>query len=343
MKRWTPTQKRIIHRLRTLHAVEKEPLNLTYVKARHPKLLRQVMSLKHFRGWRNALEAAGLSYDVIRIELSERIRCAVCGRELKSLSAHLAVIHELTVEEYEELYPGEPTKSDLVRASATWSLRQPPHWEPVWSREYVVDYLIFKDEQGEDLAPWTVYRDDPCLHANAKAYFGSYRAAVEAAGIDYREVRRIELTEQWTPEKVLERLRRLHIEEPLESTSDIRRRDSRLYDRCVHYYGGQVAALEAAGIPYLRLRRRRKLGCSRQDVLRTIRVLADAGLSIRPDALPAHLDDQAEQLLATAEEKFGSYEQAVARAGIDYANHRGRRRLTLSPNGRHETNGQGKA
>jgi len=45
------------------------------------------------------------------------------------------------------------------------------------------------------------------------------------------------------------------------------------------------------------------------------RVLADAGLSIRPDALPAHLDDKAEQLLATAEEKFGSYEQAVARVG----------------------------
>jgi len=119
MKRWTPTQKRIIHRLRTLHAVEKEPLNLTYAKARHPKLLRQVMSLKHFRGWRNALEAAGLSYDVIRIELSERIRCAVCGRELKSLSAHLAVIHELTVEEYEELYPAS-------RPSPISSARAPP-------------------------------------------------------------------------------------------------------------------------------------------------------------------------------------------------------------------------
>ena len=328
--RRTAAQKRILHRLRTLHAVEKQPLNLTYVKVHHPKLLRQVMSLKHFRGWRKALEAAGLGYDVIRTELSELIPCEICGREMKALTTHLLAVHELSRAEYEALHPGAPTKSDLMRAQTTWSLREPPHWEPVWSREYVIDYLIFKHERGDDLAPWTVYRDESCLHANAKAYFGSYRAAIEAAGINYREICHIEPIERWTPEKVLERLRRLHLERPLESTSDIRRRDSRLYDRCHHYFGGTVPALEAAGIPYICLTRRRRPAWTRQDVLRAIRVLAQAGLSIRPEALPAHLNGQAECLLATAEQMFGSYEAAVARAGIDYATHRGRRRMTVT-------------
>ncbi|MEX1224541.1 MAG: MucR family transcriptional regulator [Pirellulales bacterium] len=333
MSRLTQQQKKIIKQIRTLHAVEKQPLNISYVKLHHPKLLRQVMSLKHFRGWRNALEAAGLSYDVIRVELADHLHCAICGKKLKTLTAHLPSAHQMNTEEYAEQYPGEPTTSDAMRAKTTWSLRKKPHWERIWSREYLIDYMIYKYERDEDLSPWTVYRKEPWVHANAKAYFGTYRAAIEAAGIDYREVRVIDLTEKWTEEKVIDRLRRLHLEEPLASTNDIRLRDSRLYDSCHRYFGGPVLAIEAAGIPYTALRGRRSKSWDRPDVLRTIQVLAAAGLSIRPNALDAHMDDSAPQLLEAAARHFGSWEQAVKKAGVDYANHRGSRSLQVSANG----------
>jgi len=333
MSRRTKTQQNIIRKIRTLHAVDKQPLNISYVKLHHPKLLKQVMSLKHFRGWRKALLAAGLSYDVIRQELADHLHCAICGKKLKTLTAHLPAAHQMTTEEYAIEYPDEPTTSDAMRAKTTWSLRRKPHWERIWSREYLIDYLIYKHEEDHDLSPWTIYRKEPWVHANAKAYFGSYRAAIEAAGIDYREVRVIDLTEKWTAEKVIERLRMLHVERPLASTNDVRLRDSRLYDSCHRYFGGPVAAIEAAGIPYAALPGRRRHGFTRDDVLRSIQVLAAAKLSIRPDALAGHFAEQTPQLLEAADLYFGSWEKAVRKAGVDYTTHRGRRSLPVAING----------
>lgn len=274
------------------------------------------MTLKHFRGWRKAVEAAGLSYHELRTELLDHCVCGLCGEEMLVLNSHLWAKHGMTTEQYCRKFPGESTMSDRMRAERTVSLRRPPHWEPVWSREYLVDYLIYKHEQGEDLSPWTVYRSEPAVHACAKGYFGSYRAAVEAAGIDYREVRIIDLTEQWTPAKVLERIRKLHRRKALASTGDVRRRDSRLYDRCYRYFGGVVSAIEAAGIPYVRLTARRHRRWTKHVVIRTIEVLNAGGLSLRRAALPDHLDGQADKLLAAASEWFGSWNDALCAAGI---------------------------
>lgn len=324
MKRLTAQQKRIVDKIRALHRA-KMPLNLSAVRRYHPELLEQVMTLKHFRGWRNAIEAAGLSYNKLRTELLDHCVCALCGEEMQVLHGHLWAKHGISEREYCRKFPNESTMSDQMRAEKTGALRQPPHWEPVWSREYLIDYLIYKHERGEDLSPWTVYRSEPAVHANTKKYFGSYRAAIEAAGIDYRQVRVIDLTEQWTPAKVLERIRKLHRKKPLTSTGDLRRRDSRLYDRCHHYYGGVVPAVEAAGIPYVRLTARRFRRLTKPVILRTIKQLDADGVSLRKADLPKHLDDQADKLLAAAVECFGSWEDAVRAAGVE-SSRRARRR-----------------
>ena len=157
MKRLTEQQKRIVDRIRTLHRAG-TPLNLSAVRRHHPKMLQQVMTLKHFRGWRKAVEAAGLSYDKLHTELLGHCVCALCGEELLVLGSHLWAKHGITKEQYCRKFPHESTMSDRMRAEKTDSLRRPPHWEPVWSREYLVDYLIYKHERGEDLSPWTIYR-----------------------------------------------------------------------------------------------------------------------------------------------------------------------------------------
>jgi hypothetical protein len=315
MKGLTATQKQIVNRIRELHR-QRQPLNISAVKRHHPKLLQQVMSLKHFRGWRKAIEAAGLSYKKIRMELQDHCVCAICGAKFLTLDAHLRAQHNMSKQQYLRKFPNEETVADTVREERTGSLRRSPHWEPMWSREYMIDYLIYKHENGEDLSPWTVYREESAVHANIKKYFGSYRAGIEAAGIDYAEIRVIELTEKWTPEKVLERIRQLHRKKPFFSTSDIRHRDSRLYDSCHRYFGGPVAALEAAGIPYIRLKGRRSRKWTNHTILRTIRTLHVGGASLRPSSLSRHLNGQAAELLSIAEERFGSWKRAVRAAGI---------------------------
>ena len=244
-----------------------------------------------------------------------------------ALTAHLWAKHGMTEEKYRRKFPNESLISERMRAEKTEALRRPPHWEPVWSREYIVDYLIYKQERGEDLSPWFIYRYESALHANAKKYFGSYRAAIETAGIDYREIRAIDLTERWTPAKVLERIRKLHREKPLDSTGDVRRRDSRLYDRCHHYFGGVVSAVEAAGIPYVGLEHRRCLRWTKHTVLHAIRVLDTSGISLSPTSLQKHLDGQAPVLLSHATEYFGSWGEAVRTAGINSKCRRHRARV----------------
>jgi hypothetical protein len=320
----TVKQKKIVDRIRALHK-DKQPLNISAVKRNHPKLLDAVMSLKHFRGWRKAIEAAGLSYKKIRIELLDHCACSVCGDKLLTLDSHLRSKHGMSKQKYLQKFPDDETSSDQLRAERTESLSRAPHWEPVWSREYLVDYLIFKHERGDDLSPWTVYRDESAVHANIKKYFGSYRAGIEAAGIDYREIRVIDLTEKWTPKKVLERIRKLHQQKPLNSSSDIRRRDSRLYDSCHRYFGGPVPAIEAAGIPYITLKARRSRQWTRNNLIHTIRSLDAIGWSLRPNAVTSKLDELGEELLVVAADRFGSWDNAVRAAGIDYENHRGRR------------------
>jgi hypothetical protein len=315
MKRFTEPQKRIVQQIQALHRTH-APLNISAVKRHQPTLLRQVMTLKHFAGWRQALEAAGLSYAKIRIELLDHCICALCGEKMFVLSSHLAAKHGMSKAQYCRKFPDESTMSEQMRAEKTESLRQPPHWEPVWSREYMIDYLIYKHQRGEDLAPWSIYQNEPAVHGNIKKYFGSYRAAIEAAGIDYRQIRVIDLTERWTPAKVLERIRKLHQKRPLTSTGDIRRRDSRLYDRCHRYFGGCVPAVEAAGIPYVRLTARRSRQWTKQTVLHTIQVLGNSGSSLRKAALSTQLDGQTEILLATADQYFGSWDDALRAAGI---------------------------
>lgn len=44
--------------------------------------------------------------------MSDKVKCAICGREFSKLMQHVRTVHQLTKEEYLELYPGSPTVSE---------------------------------------------------------------------------------------------------------------------------------------------------------------------------------------------------------------------------------------
>lgn len=78
----------------------------------------------------------------------------------------------------------------------------------VWSKECMVERIRELHSQGEDLSWGHVCQLDPALAAAAthQHHFGSWRAALEEAGLDYEQIRRYE---QWNSEKVLRRVRDL--------------------------------------------------------------------------------------------------------------------------------------
>lgn len=69
-------------------------------------------------------------------------------------------------------------------------------WEPrerrKWSKLFIIKAIHDRRRTSKPLLAMRVYEADRSLYKAACYYFGSWRAAVGAAGYDYREISRIE-------------------------------------------------------------------------------------------------------------------------------------------------------
>lgn len=70
-----------------------------------------------------------------------------------------------------------------------------------WSKEKIIKKIKSVTKRGVDLSDTTVQALAPDLYGAAMTHFKSWGGAVEAAGLDYAQVRR---TREWTKESVLE-------------------------------------------------------------------------------------------------------------------------------------------
>jgi len=131
-------------------------------------------------------------------------------------------------------------------------VRKPRHW----TKEAILARIRELYAGGHDLS-WThVSRvADPQLASVAiqKNRFGSWRAAVEAAGFDYEEVSRYR---RWSPERVIEEVRTLaHDGQPLNSKA-VQRQHCALFTAGRRHFGSWDRALTAAGLDPAEARRR---------------------------------------------------------------------------------------
>lgn len=126
-----------------------------------------------------------------------------------------------------------------------------------WTRERILGRIRELHAAGHDLSYGAAKHREQYLVvvAGLPRFFGSWRAAVEAAGLDYGRVRR---RERWTREKIVERLRLLAPEGDRLSMAAARREHGALVAAAVspRYFGGWRAALRAAGIECPAARRR---------------------------------------------------------------------------------------
>jgi hypothetical protein len=121
---------------------------------------------------------------------------------------------------------------------------------PAFTAEEVISRLTSLFERGRDLRYSHLRRHSGKLFNAARRCFGSYEAAVNAAGLDYPPAAPIR---HWTGPLVLKNLSELH-----RRKADLRRRQFRkanlpLYQAAVHYFGTYQSALKKAGIHYGRM------------------------------------------------------------------------------------------
>jgi hypothetical protein len=204
----TEEQRRIVLWIRKAYA-RWEPLNINAMKRRAPEVLAAAFEIKPFWGWRRAIEAAGLRYEKIPVELEETVRCEECGREYVSLNSHLRLRHGFEPGEYQEAYPGAAVQSEAMRARRGLSPGSvAAHWEPVWSPEYLLDRVSYYHELGVAMNRKSETRRDPALMGMAILLFPSWDEVLEAVGIEPKSVRLKARRLGLSKEELLEALRK---------------------------------------------------------------------------------------------------------------------------------------
>lgn len=264
-KRYRWSRERIVEEIRKLHE-QGIPLNMSSVRRIFPSLVATACSRKYFGSWKAAVEAAGFNYDEVL------------------------------------------------------QIRR-------WSKERVLEEIRQLYEKGEDLRPSAVARLCQTLLMSARKFFGGWREAVIAAGIDYdsyinqKRTSRIEQDKQ----QIIEEIRRLYEEGRIEELSGAWRYHLTLFRKARHRFGSWRKAIEAAGLDYHEIVQRQKWTPER--IIAEIRRLYAEGKDLSVTAMQRTYPNLV--AIAQSPRYFGSWRAAVEAAGFDYElikRQRGRRR-----------------
>lgn len=185
-----------------------------------------------------------------------------------------------------------------------------------WTRERVIARIQELHREGADLSHSCAKREHQYLVvvASDERMFGSWREAVEAAGVPYSAVAR---HESWTKAKIIRRIRQIHMRgEPLSHESTKQRYGALVSAASSpRYFGSWERAVRAAGLPYDSIRRIESW--DRERILRKIRELHAQGVSLN-NASMRRLGYRGMMEAAARPRNFGSWEAAVRAAGLDY-------------------------
>ena len=188
----------------------------------------------------------------------------------------------------------------------------------VWTKEKLIAKIQELHAQGVDLSPTAIQVSHSALFSSARSrsHFGSWRNAIESAGLPYDELKRVK--QRWSPEEILQRIRDLQAQGHDLLDPAFKTRNRSLYlAACAHrYFGSWRRAVQAAGLDHEALRESRVW--TRTRILRTIQELHTEG---RPLAW-AYIEQHEPGIYRAArrKENFGSWAQALQAAGVGAAN-----------------------
>jgi hypothetical protein len=192
----------------------------------------------------------------------------------------------------------------------------------VWDKQRILEALRLLHKQGKDLSYNRLARKMQSLVSAAAYHFGSYRKAVERAGIDYAEVTR---RPRWSKPLIIRLIKQAKRAEHDLHWSAVTRRGDELGRAAFaslqpRLFGSWDRALHAAGLDADEVSRYRKW--DRNTIVAELKERYADRDSLNSGAL----QKQDPGLHAAAVRHFGSYDGALKAAGFDPNRTRQRRR-----------------
>lgn len=235
-ERWDET--RVVQEI-----MERYESELPLAKTKSPQRLVRA-GQRYFGSWRAAVEAAGLSYDEVRL-VREAYTADEVLAELQRLSTERPsmVWSELTDEKF---YPAVARlfgslDEALQRAGLDgWPLRLR---EPMLTRSAVLEELRARRRAGKPAHFLAVQEQDRHLWYSAITHFGTWDAAIAAAGLAQVRPRR-----RWSRDALIAALRDRARRRLSNRPGDVGREDPGLYITARNHFGSFQQALRAAGL-----------------------------------------------------------------------------------------------
>ncbi|HEV2474233.1 MAG TPA: hypothetical protein VGS41_16265 [Chthonomonadales bacterium] len=183
---------------------------------------------------------------------------------------------------------------------------------PKWSKENIASEILRIYEVGGNLNYGTVATEYMSLLRAAMRYFGSWRAAVEYAGLDYDMIRRYK---SWSRARIVERINELHRNgEDLSWRHVSTRVDPQLAAAATKdtHFGSWRSAVAAAGLDYAKIRRYREW--DEETITCRLRDLHAQGVDLNAKSM----EESHVSLITAARRRFDSWDRALTAAGLDY-------------------------
>jgi hypothetical protein len=241
------------------------------------------------------------------------------------MEQHVRAAHDMTARAYYRRFPNDDLTCDEIRAaqfarSNGVDRLQVPHWEPLWTRAYILDRLAWLHKLGLPLNSTAVLAEEPRLYRRALHYFPDWDTVLSALGIEPDKARLAAARREWTRDSVIKALcNRVLTARPV-NRAGVRADQPSLEYAAERLFGSFNRALKAAGLDAQEIRDK----AAWQGKYTTRRTVIDAILDRHRAGLP--LNDRGVSrgphgdtaLYSKARRMFGSWRAAVVAAHLDY-------------------------
>jgi len=311
-----------------------KPLNAGWMRKNENALY--IAANKRYGSWDEALGSIGIDCEKIRRRRKwspELVKDRI--REKYKAGDRLDAVHVLENDK-RLFYAGERHFGGWEKAVAAADIdygRVRLDRRKKWSRKMIVERILEMEKKGKKLNHGAAVGSNRNLVAAAVRHFGSWRAALEAAGIDYKEV--CGTTLNWTREDVVGEIKKLKEEGADLVSTVVCRVNERLFSAGVSRFGSWENAVRAAGIDYDGCRKIRRW--SRENVMAALQERMQRGKKVTASAVKK--EDSG--LCAAVYDYFDSWDVAVraARDNLEFKEALSRVRAKTSGDGRNARRG----
>lgn len=254
-------KKKIINKILQLHR-KGEMLNARYVNRNHNSLYMAACKKKYFGGWKNAVTAAGLNYEQIRLYVEGEVwsKQKIIDKILELHHSQRDLCSSYISKRYTTLIGAAQRyfgswKNAIDATGLDYSKINKYVDREAWSKKKIINKVLELSGAGEDLSYKNISKRYPtlCSAACKERFFGGWENAIRAAGLNYDEIR---LHQVWDKDKIIDRILQLYdMGEELTVTNMVKNH-ALLYKSATEkrYFGNWENAINAARLDYEQIR-----------------------------------------------------------------------------------------